>query len=247
MTIFSIYKITNLITGAAYIGLTTKNIHDRWRNHRSIALCGGNTPLQRAIRKYGSENFDIQHIACAFSFNGLKAAEIELIAQERSHVRDGGYNVTKGGDGALGRIVSEKTRKIMREKTSAAMTPDRRNYLSQLAKEQWSAPEMRALLSATNKGRKHSEETRRKVSVAGKAHIRTAQHCANLANALRGKSRPIEVRQKISAAKIGRPMSEQAKRNMSLAAKGKPKSAAHRAAIAATIRKQREAEKKCGM
>lgn len=52
----TIYKITNKITGHAYIGFS-EDVKRRWADHRAEARLGNSGPLYHAIRTYGLENF----------------------------------------------------------------------------------------------------------------------------------------------------------------------------------------------
>lgn len=199
---FLAYQITNLETGARYIGITSRPLERRWKDH-----CASNdTVIGRAIRKYGRGSFSMEAIACASSYDDLKELEKLLIRQEGTRTTRGGYNVTEGGDGTLGWIPSDETREKIRASNIAFMAdPARRQHLSELATKQWSTPEARAIISQANKGRVHTEETRRKVSEAGKRRPPRSQETKEkLAAALRGKVRPPEVRAKIAASRIAK-------------------------------------------
>ena len=55
-----IYKITNNLNQKVYIGLTTKTIEQRWKEHLSVVnKHKEKRPLYNAINKYGVENFSI--------------------------------------------------------------------------------------------------------------------------------------------------------------------------------------------
>lgn len=100
-SIFRAYRITNLLNGKSYIGITTADIAVRWKQHVGWARCRkSKQPLANAIRKYGPEKFVIEHIASASSWEDLCATEVLLIAQEGTF--GGGYNATRGGDGMIG-------------------------------------------------------------------------------------------------------------------------------------------------
>ena len=89
-----IYKIENLINGNKYIG-QSQNINQRWRSHRAYAETK-DTPLYKAIRKYGIENF---------SFEILEECKIEELNDKEVYWINfydsyrNGYNQTIGGDG----------------------------------------------------------------------------------------------------------------------------------------------------
>ena len=84
-----IYLITNTITGDRYIGKTARTVEDRWYQHKKNAEYGRDTYLYRAMRKYGADNFTIEHLS-----DGLDEEEILLIESMRPE-----YNMTRGGDG----------------------------------------------------------------------------------------------------------------------------------------------------
>lgn len=113
---FYIYKITNLINHKFYIGQTAKNIHQRLKRHCNDALSGRlNTPLAKAIRKYGKENFEISLIDEAQSKSELDIKEQMWIAKLNA-IADG-YNAATGGEG--GNTYVSKPREeldIIREK-----------------------------------------------------------------------------------------------------------------------------------
>ena len=52
-----IYKITNLITDQVYIGLTSRTVEQRWKEHLR-----GTQLIDTAIANYGRDNFQIETI-----------------------------------------------------------------------------------------------------------------------------------------------------------------------------------------
>lgn len=94
------YMITNNVNGHRYIGITVCSLEKRWREHRSAAKTGSQKRLYRAMRKYGVENFSINKIYDATSFDDLQEAEKRFIAQYETHASlNKGYNLTSGGEG----------------------------------------------------------------------------------------------------------------------------------------------------
>ena len=98
-----------------YIGITSVEVDRRWSNGYGYKK---NEYFYRAIEKYGWDNF--QHIIIARGLNKNDACwlEIELIKEWNTRDRDKGYNITKGGAGANGRIVSEETKNKIRLATN---------------------------------------------------------------------------------------------------------------------------------
>jgi len=95
-----VYKITNNVNGHGYIGITQCALAKRWREHLCAARTGSEKRLYRAMRKYGTDNFKIEVIRHAESFEELQRFECELIIEHNTHAKNGqGYNLTAGGEG----------------------------------------------------------------------------------------------------------------------------------------------------
>ena len=96
-----IYKITNLINGHSYIGMS-KNIEKRIKEHFSHGLNGQRKddlekPLYKAFKKYGLKAFDWEILEeCEES--ELKEREIYWIAYYNTYKDRQHYNETPGGD-----------------------------------------------------------------------------------------------------------------------------------------------------
>lgn len=96
-----IYKITNVINGHSYIGLS-KNIEKRIREHISHGINGKrkddiNKALYNAFKKYGIENF-VFDILEECEENKLKEREIYWISYYNTYLDKSHYNLTPGGD-----------------------------------------------------------------------------------------------------------------------------------------------------
>ena len=141
---FCVYKHTSP-NGKVYIGITCQKPKYRWANGKGYK----ESPLfYNAIKKYGWENFEHEVLFDNLSEQDAKQLEIDLISKYKSNNRDFGYNITSGGDGALGRKMSEESKDKIR-KANSGKHPNE---------------ETRAKMSKSQKGRKHSEETRKKIS-----------------------------------------------------------------------------------
>ena len=57
-----IYLITNKENGHKYVGQTTQGMNKRWQAHIQEAMRMSDSPLHRAMRKYGNHNFIIKEI-----------------------------------------------------------------------------------------------------------------------------------------------------------------------------------------
>ena len=85
-----IYLITNLLNGKKYVGQTT-NLKRRIRQHKRGDLC-----IDKAIQKYGWENFTLEVLEECESPEQLHEREIFWIAHFNC-MSPNGYNLTEGG------------------------------------------------------------------------------------------------------------------------------------------------------
>lgn len=147
-----IYQITNIVNNKRYIGKTTKTITERFSSHLSNAKYGSKSYFHRALRKYGREKFKISiiegDIISEFILNEREKFWIEKINPE--------YNMTKGGEGSTGRILSEESLIKM------------------------------SIKSKNRKRNPHSEETRKKISSALKGKPLTDERKQNISKSKLG-------------------------------------------------------------
>lgn len=95
-----IYKITNTINGKVYIGQTyNRSIYERFKGHLKSAKPTHPMLIDRAIYKYGKENFIVEQIDEANSLSELNEKEQYWIKFYNSTDRNIGYNLTTGGEG----------------------------------------------------------------------------------------------------------------------------------------------------
>ena len=181
-----VYCIKNTINNKEYIGLTTRALEERWKQHiRESNREGGwewNTPLGNAIKKYGKDSFQIFVLEECSSETELKQKEIQLIKERKSLSTENGYNLTLGGDGRLGYKLSEETkRKIGEGNIGKVMSNEAKEKMSVAAKKR-SVGKLSPMdgkkhtddalkkISESSKGRVFSEESRRKKSESLKAY-----------------------------------------------------------------------------
>lgn len=92
MTYYTIYKITNKISGKFYIGMhKTSNLNDGYM--------GSGKYLKNAIKKYGIENFDKDYIAIFDDEERMINKEVEIVDEEFIKRKDT-YNIGYGGIGS---------------------------------------------------------------------------------------------------------------------------------------------------
>lgn len=96
-----IYGYQNKITGKWYVGQTSKTIEERHRLHLSSAYhesCNDyNCLFHKKIREYGIENFELIILEEVSDKSLLDEKEQYWIKEKKSFVKDGGYNLTTGG------------------------------------------------------------------------------------------------------------------------------------------------------
>ena len=175
---YNIYLITNLENNKKYVGLTKFSITERFHQHLKRGFV-----LTEAIKKYGENKFFIELIEEVDTAGRAYELEQYYIKEYNTKVPHG-YNLTDGGDGIFGWEVTEEYRQECSER------------VKQLHKEK----------KVGMYGKNHSDETKRKMSVASK-----------------GKSKPWLIGRKLSPESIeklrqinlGRVLSDETKKKIS--------------------------------
>jgi group I intron endonuclease len=110
----TIYKLTNpLEFNRCYVGATTMTLKARMSRHKSAAN-GGQAPINKAIAKYGFENFIVEVLDETHDVEfGFEFMEPFYIKQNDAYTK--GYNLTLGGRGSKGWVPPEAFRKRSRE------------------------------------------------------------------------------------------------------------------------------------
>ena len=119
-----VYKITNKVTGKIYIGITNQGSGARYRHHWYEARIGESAPIHKSMAKYGEENFTLEIIDFADTYEELKEKEKFWIKELNSMDRKIGYNLTEGGDGTFGKTHSEETKEKIRQKAIGRKVSD---------------------------------------------------------------------------------------------------------------------------
>ena len=168
-----IYLITNNINSKIYIGKhSTNNLNDGYM--------GSGVLIKKAIQKYGIENFTKDYLA--FCDTEEKLNWFEKFYIKKYKAREVGYNLTDGGDGSLGFIMTEEAKqkisKSLKGRKQYEMTEEIRQKQSISHKGRISpmkgkhqSEESRQKISGTLKGKTFSEEHKQKISEAKKGKI----------------------------------------------------------------------------
>ena len=143
-----------------------------------------------------------------------EAKRIEILLIEKYGRKDldlgNLVNMTDGGEGALGVIVSEKTRQHLRElNTGKTASEEARQKMSKAQKGK----------AGWLKGKTMSEETRKKISESLKGKTHTEKSKQKISEARKNMSE--ETKQKMSDAQKGKTMSEESRQKMSEAHRNK--------------------------
>lgn len=112
-----------------YVGVTSQNTNERWKEHTQRAREGRPGAIYNAIRKYGIDSFMIFTLFESDDWDLLLKKESEFIIENNSKYPNG-YNLTDGGEGNYGMVVSEESRKRMSEgQKKRFQNPEQRNWL----------------------------------------------------------------------------------------------------------------------
>ena len=174
---FTIYLITCQTNGKVYVGQTRKTITQRFSSHKSKArICSDNSyKLNRAIRKYGEDNFVITKITEAETQE--QANDLESFYIKTYDSVNTGYNVCPYGSAHP--QTEETKRKISEIKTGVPLSEQHKLNISK--------NHSRHFL-----GKKHTEQTKKLISDKNSGNTNWL-----------GKHHTNETKIKISQSKIG--------------------------------------------
>lgn len=155
--------------GKSYIGRTTQSFNSRVTGHKNKAK-RPRYVIHHAIRKYKFENVKWKILEDNITdFEYLKEREKFYIKKFDSFLPNG-YNMTYGGDGAIGYKMNEKAKADIRKRTQGKKNPfyGRKHSLDSRIKMWENNPVRKGSLNPFY-GKKHSEKTRRKMSLIRQA------------------------------------------------------------------------------
>lgn len=171
-----IYLTTNLINGKKYIGKHFGEINDDY--------LGSGKLLQRAINKYGKENFKKEILYLSKDNNENNQKEKEFIAAFNAVKDENFYNLAEGGDGgdifhSLPPAQQEKIRQNQSIKNKGERngmygkhhSKETKEKLRQVDKSYTQTPEFKQTMSQVTQkekngmyGKHHTEEAKKKMS-----------------------------------------------------------------------------------
>lgn len=195
--------------GKKYYGRTLSSLKIRKRNHLKFAKMNKNTYFYNALRKYGDlfqwEIIETHETADKKLLNEiLNEREIFWISKEKTHLKEFGYNGTKGGEGFIGKHKEETKEKLRKINLGHIVSDETRKKISENG--------------VGMKGKNHSKEARNKMSKLKKGKD----------SWMKGKKHSLETKEKMSESQrgeknhnYGNKFSEETKRKMSESAKGR--------------------------
>lgn len=159
---YTIYKITNILNGKTYIGKhQTKDLNDEYM--------GSGININRAIKKYGVENFYKEILFVFDNENEMNDKEAEIVNEEFV-LREDTYNICVGGQGGwgyynknfengmLGKSQSENQKEIAKE---TMLLLNEKLHNNEMQKEKWKKSLIGRKPSFKNK--RHTEESKEKM------------------------------------------------------------------------------------
>lgn len=161
--------------GKRYIGITCRPPQWRWNHGKGYWQ---NKHFASAIEKHGWDNFTHEIFADNLSKEDACRLEQQLIEQYQTQNREYGYNKSSGGElSGLGVTMSPERRAKVSERFRGEKNHNYGKHLSDEAKRK---------LRESKIGRKHSEETKQKMSASHKNQVFTPEWRQHLSEALTG-------------------------------------------------------------
>ena len=162
-----IYKITNKINGKIYIGQTTRDLNERWNNH-CFYKHKKKSAINEAIKVYGKENFFIEELAKAISYEELDKLEIDYIKNMNS-LAPNGYNLKTGGSNGY-RYTAESRQRMREAKLGTFASEGTKQKMSEVHTARWKDQSLRDKKSQSSKEVWKSEGYRKKISKSRKTY-----------------------------------------------------------------------------
>jgi NUMOD3 motif/GIY-YIG catalytic domain len=209
---YIIYLITNILNNRKYVGFhATNNLNDDY--------LGSGELINKAVKHYGKDKFTkiiLEHT----NEKEWREKEVYWIKEKKTHISNGGYNLTTGGDGCVGYKYTEKQRQQLIIRVSGENNPmyGKKHTQESIEKNRKS-----------NTGKKQSEETKKKRAKSNTGKKRNEKTIENMKSAweLRKINHPMteETRKKIGINsklhQTGKHHSEETKKKQSNSHKGK--------------------------
>jgi len=155
-----IYKTTNIVTGRYYYGMhSTDNLDDGY--------LGSGKRLRHSINKYGKDNHQREIVEYCPNRSSLKEREMKVVTLDEVAKQDC-MNLMVGGDGGFISVEQQRYRSICGgNATSLRLKNDpefRKRHQEIASKKMKRCHELGKITLPDWTGRKHKEESKRKIS-----------------------------------------------------------------------------------
>jgi len=161
---YILYKTTNGINGKIYIGChQTEDIYDNYMGSGKI--------LKRAIKKYGIENFTKEILECFDDPDDMFSMESKVVNEDFVKRADT-YNIKTGGYGGWTYLNSGSDKHIERCRKAGKKTYEKGLKLWNESNDHEIKKQRSIYAGNTFRGRKHTEESKKKISESQKKHDR---------------------------------------------------------------------------
>lgn len=170
-----------------YIGITCCKPERRWQNGYGYAA---QPYIYNAIKKYGWQNIKHEIICEGLSLEEASKKERELIAYYGSTNKANGYNIDLGGK-ACGHLTEEHKKKIGAANSGAKNGQYGKRYTEEERRQM--------SINSVWRGKKHTLESRKKMSEYAKAHPEQYSH-KGIEHPMFGKHHSEDARKKMSQA-----------------------------------------------
>lgn len=235
-----IYLAVNKINGKAYVGKTSKTLEHRRACHEAMSTCDEGWYFQRAIKKHGKENFEWHEVYSDVPTCDLGMLESECVSWFNTRAPNG-YNLSNGGEGNPGYKFTQEQKdhlsRVHKGKPLPALFLERARQANLGKKKGPLNEETKNKISKRLKGRKQTDEHRRKNSQANKGrpkpkHIQemlrtntlgwhpSEETLKKMSESQKGRKHTEETKNKMRAAALGRKHTEETKNKLSKHFKG---------------------------
>jgi len=173
-----VYLITNLVNNKKYVGVTKRELQDRWEEHIYKSKKDCPWLINKAIRKHGHNNFKMELIEECHNIT-----ERDLLLKESAYIvkydtfveNRRGYNLVKYDDNKF--FASEETKKKRSRSLTGEKNPRYGKHLTEETKQKLSLAQKGKFAGKDNPfyGKHHTEATlkkfkERKIIYFGKRH-----------------------------------------------------------------------------
>lgn len=162
---FQAYLIRCLIDGKVYIGITSRSLAQRWNEHLYASRQRPRRQtISAAIAKHGANNFKIEAVCSARSWEAICETERALIVQYEC-LAPCGYNLRAGGEGAFGCTRSaDSIERSAAKHRGKPCHPNTRAASVRTHKGVKKTPEHCARIAAARTGTTRSDATKAKIA-----------------------------------------------------------------------------------